>query len=177
MPKKFRKPVGRQRTVGRFFRGLPVVDATEPLRIVVRREDIAKGRRLDPNQCVFAQACKRMFDSHTVLFLRRVAYVELPDAKGKRLVHRFVISNSTADRIAHFDKTGEHPEGGFVLNAPSKRRTMEGIAAYEAKYRQAIAEGKHVPKSGVRRPGTRYLRTMQGVRDGRGRLGINYAIT
>lgn len=178
MPKKGTKNRinhgGRPVEVGRFFRGLPVVEATEPLRIVVNKSDIKSGKRLDPNNCVFAQACKRLFNSHAVLFLRRTAYVELPDSKGIRQVHRFMISKETADKIHHFDKTGEADEGGFILNPPPISRTIEAHKTYTKRYNREIATGKRTPQRGVRRK-SRFIKTMEGVRDGRGKLGINYA--
>lgn len=165
---------GRPQQVLKYFRGLPVIEATEPLRIVMNRDDIKKGKRLDPNNCAFAQACRRLFNSHAVLFLRRTAYVELPDAEGIRKVHRFCISSSVANAIAQFDKTGEAPEGGFLLKAPPPSRLMNTHRAYSDKYRAEIASGKRVPLARQRKRPTRYLKTMEGVRDGRGKLGINY---
>lgn len=166
---------GRPAEVGRFFRGLPVVDATESLRILVNREDIKRAKRLDPNNCVFAQACRRLFNSHAVLFLRRYAYVELPDEKNVRMVFRYVIPNATVDKIVHFDKTGEAAEGGFILNAPPKSMTIGAHRAYSRRYAKEVASGKRVPQQGVRRKNRFAIKTMEGVRDGRGKLGINYA--
>lgn len=167
---------GRPMEVGRFFRGLPVVDATEPLRIVVNKQDIKGAKRLDPNNCVFAQACRRLFNSHAVLFLRRTAYVELPDEKGIRVVNRFILSHETCEKIHHFDKTGEAEEGGFILNPPTASTTIAGKRKYTKKYKKAIASGQHVPeKRKSNKKNRRFLKTMEGIRDGRGKLGINYA--
>lgn len=174
MPTKPQKRNSRHAIVGRFFRGLPVTDALEPLRIVVNKSDLAKARRLDPNNCVFAQACRRLYDSHAVLVLRKVAYVELPDEKGRRIVNRFMISASTSEKIAEFDKTGEAPEGGFIFNAPSANKRMDAERAYGAKYKKAVAAGTHIPKKAPPKS-RKVIRTMLGVRDGRGKLGINYA--
>ena len=165
---------GRQAVVGRFFRGLPVVDADEPLRIILNNADIKNARKLDPNNCAFAQACRRLFDSHAVLFLRRTAYVELPDSKGKRKVNRFIISPEMASRIAEFDKTGKCDEGGFILNPPNASKKLGLAAAYERKRRAAIASGDLKPKR-RNKPNKKYAKAMLGVRDGRGKLGINYA--
>lgn len=165
----------RHKEVHRFFRGLPVVDAEDTLRIVVSRQDIKSATRLDPNNCVFAQACRRLFNSHAVLFLRRTAYVELPNEKGIRQVNRYVISGDTAAKIAHFDKTGEAAEGGFLLLPPSPSKTMQAHKAYNVKYRQDVYYGRRTPKPhGPLK--ARKSRTMFGVRDGRGKLGINYAL-
>lgn len=163
----------RQAVVGRFFRGLPVVDATESLRIVVNKSDIARARRLDPNNCVFAQACRRLYDSHAVLVLRKTAYVELPDDSGRRVVNRFIISENTSEKIVTFDKTGEAPEGGFLFNAPTASKTMDAERKYALKHKGDIRSGRHTPKKRTKQ--TRISRTMFGVRDGRGKLGINYA--
>lgn len=165
---------GRQAVVGRYFRGLPVIDATESLRVVINRADIAKARKLDPNNCVFAQACRRLYDSHAVLVLRRTAYVELPDDNGRRTVNRFVLSDETNGKIVRFDKTGEAPEGGFLFNAPSKSNTMDAKAKYGKAYDRAVRNGSHKVKA-TGKPNKKALRAMIGVRDGRGKLGINYA--
>lgn len=164
---------GRHAVVGRFFRGLPVVDAAEPLRIVVNKADIKNARRLDPNNCVFAQACRRLYDSHAVLVLRRTAYVELPDDNGRRVVNRFTISTETTEKIAKFDKSGEAPEGGFVFNKPSVSQKMGNKQLYSNKYRKEVRAGTRriTPST----PNRKSLRSMLGVRDGRGKLGINYA--
>lgn len=167
------KHVGRQAVVGRFFHGLPVVDATEPLRIVVNKTDLRKAKPLDPNNCVFAQACRRLFESHAVLILRRTAYVELPDSKGKRKVNRFIISDDVRDRIVRFDKTGKANEGGFIFNAPAESQRMDAKQSYGSKYRKAISSGKH--RISHTKPNKKHARAMLGVRDGRGKLGINYA--
>ncbi len=174
MPRK--KNSGRQAVVGRYFRGLPVVDATEPLRVMINSADKQKARRLDPNNCVFAQACRRLYDSHAVLVLRRTAYVELPDSRGRRVVNKFVISSQTKDLIALFDKTGEAPEGGFVFLAPSPSKTMDAHRKYNEKYRREIGNG-HRTVTRTNKKNAKYERTMVGVRDGRGKLGINYAFS
>lgn len=165
---------GRQAIVGRFFRGLPVLEATEPLRITVLREDIGKATRLDPNKCVFAQACKRLFDSHAVLFLRRRAYVELPDSRGRRVVFRYIIDNEMLEKIVTFDKTGVAPEGGFVLQPPSVSMTIEAHTKYWKAHKAALRAGtkKRGPSRG---PSRTRAKAMSLVRDGRGKLGINYA--
>jgi hypothetical protein len=174
LPRKQKKPLGRhQLEVHRFFRGLPVVDATEPLRVVVNKTDIRTAKRLDPNNCVFAQACRRLFNSHAVLFLRRTAYVELPDSRGRRVVNRFKITPTVFDRIVKFDKTGEADEGGFLLKPPVPSQRIEAHAAYAKRYRRELYEGKRTVKA--TRPNKRYQKGMLGVRDGRGKLGINYA--
>lgn len=165
---------GRQAVVGRFFRGLPVLEATEPLRITVLRQDIAQAQRLDPNNCVFAKACKRLFDSHAVLFLRRRAYVELPDSKGKRVVFRYIINDEMLDQIIAFDKTGIAPEGGFVLNPPSPSTTIDAIHKAWKRHEADLRAGKK-RKGPTRGPSKVRAKAMSLVRDGRGKLGINYA--
>lgn len=172
-----RKSPARRRpadaVVGRFFQGLPVIDAAEPLRVVVNRADVAGARKLDPNNCAFAKACRRLFDAHTVLVLRRTAYVELPDRNGRRIVNRFVISNATADKIITFDQTGEFPEGGFIFSAPPPSKTMDAHVKYAREYARREKNGH---KATVKRAKPRRSKvTLSLVRDGRGKLGINYA--
>lgn len=170
---KAKRNRGRQAIVGRYFRGLPVIEAAEPLRIIVNSVDKGKSKRLDPNNCVFAQACKRLFNSHAVLFLRTTAYVELPDSKGRRTVNRFKIPVETRNAIVTFDKTGEAPEGGFIIVPPTKCNTMSAHTAYSKRYQEELRTGKR--KITRRYKPSRVRATLANVRDGRGKLGINYA--
>lgn len=110
----------------RTFGGLPVIDATENLRVFVNKEDIAKSVRSDPKRCVYAQACKRLFGATTILFLRSVAYVDLPDENNVRSINRFTLTANVRKKIEEFDKTGKAHPGGFLLVAPPATMTLEG---------------------------------------------------
>lgn len=158
--------------IRRHFGELPVVDAAESLRLVVRESDISKARPQNPETCVFARACKRQFGSRKVLFLRRVAYIELADKNGNRVVNRFLLRKEVADQIIKFDKTGEARPGGYLLAKPCSSRTLENMREYAAR-----RDLEHWESHGTARPrpGLKKISKDRGisaelndVRDGRG---------
>lgn len=129
--------------IERFWKGLPVEDAKTPLRVIVKPADIETAQRKDPEHCVFANACKRLFDSSAVVFLRSYAYVDLPNEKGERIVNRFRLERDARAYIKHFDKTGLAGPGGFLLSAPPPSQTLEAGRQYSKARRQRIINGQH----------------------------------
>lgn len=114
--------------ISREFEGLPVVDAENDIRLIINSEDIEKSKnnQKDFEHCVFAESCRRLYDSKKVLFMRKVAYMEMPNEDGEHRVERFMISDKAQKVIADFDK-GNSPEPGtaFVFKAPSEVETLE----------------------------------------------------
>lgn len=107
------------RDIERLWGNIPVVDATSDLRIFIKQCDIAKATRQDPEYCVLAQACSRLFGSSKVLFYRCVAYVELPDSNGVRKVERFIMKGDARSIVENFDSGKDViPDAGFLLRAP-----------------------------------------------------------
>lgn len=136
--------------IRRLWGGLPVVDATKALRLFVRPEDVEKATPKDPGCCVFAQACKRVFNVDKILFFRSVAYVELPDREGKHRVERFFLPLTTRRYIAAFDRgEGIIPEAGFELVPPPP---SERFANKRAENRARRAARKEL--SGTRESGS-----------------------
>lgn len=112
--------------IQRTWGDVPVLDATENLRVFILPEDATSAVRKDPGCCVFARACQRTFGATKVLFFRRVAYVELPDSAGKKRVERFFMDKGMRKLVEAFDSgKGVIPEGGFLLKAPSPGMTFE----------------------------------------------------
>ena len=153
----------------RYFNGLPVIDAKDSLRIFVNARDIRAATAKDPEHCVYAQACRRLFGSTTIVFLRTKAYIDLPDEKGRRFVNRFEINRAVREQITHFDLTGEAAEGGFLLSAPAPSQTLDA----QREYGRTKRDPSHVPQSEAKRratiDGSRVISaTLVGVRDGRG---------
>jgi hypothetical protein len=109
----------------RTFAGLPVYEAGHDQTIVLRPEDIKCAVQGDPRHCAFANAAKRMFSADTVIFDRTVAYIELPDEGNKKALIRFTLPHKTVACLKHFDETGQAPEGGFKLRAPTPARTLD----------------------------------------------------
>jgi hypothetical protein len=159
--------------VERIFEGLPVIDAKNSISVYVQNRDIKKAKRKDPRHCVLAEACRRQYHSRAVLFLRRVAYVDLPDKNGKRCVHRFRLTPRTQEQIADFDKYGKAAPNGFLLSAPPPSNTLQSQADYAHKMRKLVAMGKHVPKTRKPNKKTVHRAARVEVRDGRGKYGLS----
>jgi hypothetical protein len=125
----------------RMFEGIPVVEAKKELRVFINSDDIKTAIRKDPAHCAFSNACRRLFGSHSVVFFRTVAYVELPDGKGSTRIERFALTKETKRLIIKFDRTGKASTDGYVLIPPSIGFTMD--------YRRKI--GQEYSASGRRR--------------------------
>jgi hypothetical protein len=123
--------------IQRTWGDVPVLDATENLRVFILPEDTVGAVRKDPGCCVFARACQRTFGATKVLFFRSVAYVELPDDAGKKRVERFTMTPGMRKLVEAFD-AGKSviPEGGFLLKAPTYSRTFEHSRAKKTAQRE-----------------------------------------
>ncbi len=116
------------REITRLWGDVPVVDAKKDLRVFITPSDVESATRKDPGACVFAKACSRSFGCKRVLIYRATAYVELPSENGALKVERFTLTPAMRSLVEAFDK-GEIviPAAGFVLRAPSKSQTLDGI--------------------------------------------------
>jgi hypothetical protein len=109
----------------RIWGDTPIVDAKNELRIVVQACDVQGAKRKDPEHCVFARACRRMFGAKKILFYKQVAYVEIPNTNGTKRVERFLLSKDVRKSIQQFDRDGSTlPNGGFVLQPPHASQTL-----------------------------------------------------
>jgi hypothetical protein len=156
-----------QQVSERYFEGLPVVDAKDNLRVFVTAADIRKAKPQDPEHCVYAEACRRLFGATKIVFLRTKAYVDLPDETGRRFVNRFEIGRDVREKIIHFDQTGEGAEGGFLLSRPAPSQKLDAQREYGRNWRndtERQSKGQRAQMSGVRVVSA----TLHGVRDGRG---------
>lgn len=129
--------------ISRIFDGQPVADAKNDLLIVIKPDDLNKGKSKNFGQCVFAQACKRLFNSSKVFIMSSIAYISLPDAKGDYKVERFIISSLGKKLIADFDR-GVLPAPGtaFVFSAPSKGKSLDYLRKVSQKHYRAKREAK-----------------------------------
>lgn len=114
----------------RLFHGVPVVDAKRELRVFVLPEDIEHAQRNNPIECVFAQACRRLFGSHRVAFFHSVAYAELPLPAGGTRIERFMLPKMTRDSILVWDRAGVADPGGYLLTPPRAGQTLDYKLAY-----------------------------------------------
>lgn len=112
--------------IKRLWGDVEVTDAKDDLRVFINEDDLKGAVEKDPAECVFAQACKRLFGSTKVLFFRSVAYVELRKEDGTVRVERFVMPDTMRALVEAFDKgEGVIPKAGFVLRSPAPGRTLE----------------------------------------------------
>lgn len=130
-----------QQAMLRMFHGLPVVDAEAPLRIFPIAADISGAKIKDPENCILARACKRMFGSKSILFWRTTAYVELTDENGTPRVERFKLSGYARKAIEKFDKTGIANPAGYTLSPPAPGVSLECQRLQHQARREAIASG------------------------------------
>ena len=121
---------------GRFWKGVEIKEATTPLRVVTIEDDATGAKQKDWSECVFARACKRLFNSTSVAFFRSIAYVEILDESGKPYVERYQMDTKIRDQIEKFDKTGKMPPGGFVLKPPRPSYTLNDKIKRNAKARK-----------------------------------------
>lgn len=162
--------------IERLWGGMPVRDARKDLRIVPTRADVRTAKRGDPEQCVFSQACRRQFGSSQVMFLRGVAYIDLPQEDGSRVVERFLVPPAMRELIVNFDKGSSVPVAGFMLNRPSRCMTLHGKRIRHARWRMAAASTSKRPQIRGSRVGERGVGKYSdplivlGVRHGTGRV-------
>lgn len=156
------RPSKVQHEMKRLWGDFPVVDASSELRVFPNAKDIHDGRPKDPTNCAFSQACKRLYGSSKVMFLRNVAYVDLPQADGSRRVERFMLTQPMRRLIEEFDQTGVASPGGYVLRPPTPSFTFEGRKEYNDR-RQGRERVEHGPYGKRTDP-----LTLAGVRNGAG---------
>lgn len=138
--------------VQRIWNGLPVFDAPHDLYIMPNESDRKQAIRKNPRKCMFALTCERVYESENVLFLKNIAYVDLPDKDGGRAVFRFVLSKTAREAITNFDTNKPVPKGfGVFLLRPETGDTLERQKEYRERYKKSMraAEiiGGYTPKA------------------------------
>lgn len=125
------------------FGDLPLIEARDSMIVYVSKQDIATAVRGDPRNCVFARSCQRAFGSRAVLFYPTVAYVDMLDEEGERVVMRFRVNGKTREQVERFDREEDVLEATFKLQPISKTQTL----TYKSKKRKArdkaLADGTH----------------------------------
>lgn len=102
-----------------------------------------------PENCTYALGCRRQIGARHAVFLRTVAYVDVPCTSAEvekygsdRKVLRYVIPAASRRQIAAFDTGGVVEKGAFRLKAPT---TYERI---DRPRRESKGPGGHVKKNG-----------------------------
>ena len=172
MPKSNMTEARKQ--IRRLWGDLEVVEAHKDLRVFIRPSDVKKARAKDPEQCVFAKACRRQFDATKVLFLKSVAYVDLPGEDGVRRVERFQMSPQMRDLVESFDRGQPIRDvAGFELRKPRPSYTLQAKAEKSKAERQRRSRRRKSAEASSRGKGA-YTRPAMpvdmSVRNGMGRV-------
>jgi hypothetical protein len=129
----------------RLYGNLPIEDAIANLLITVAEPDKIGAVMRDPENCVLAKTCKRLFGSSKVVFFKRFSYVDLPNEEGTRTIYRF--ENTTkiqAALVRYEDKSGDggFDAGTYILKAPSPANRLDRSLKYSRDRRAKPGEKK-----------------------------------
>ncbi len=129
------------------YKGLPLIDADEDLKIEVLTADVAKSRRNDPSNCAATVASKRILKTDVEVHLSRT-YVKAPD--GQAWI-RFLTPQSISREITAFDRHAAFEPGDYVLKAPAETQRL-GQWAKKARVRTVTSKKrvKHHMTANVR---------------------------
>lgn len=125
------------------FDGIPIVDADADFSLIIRNTAVksAKGNERDATNCILAKACAKQVGASTVAFLRTTAYLELPDARGKKRVVRYHLDKDAQAIVAAFDR-GKTVKGEVMvtLKAPAPSQRLDHLRQKEQKLRKKRRE-------------------------------------
>jgi hypothetical protein len=165
---------GRQTAeVRRIIGTYPIVEATADILIYVNAGDAAGAIPGDPNNCVFAKACKRSYGSRGVLFFPTVAYIDMPNEEGERVIFRARVKEKTRQAIEALDVLGDRYEGTFRLYAMPPSETISARRKAAHRRRRRKRQGTYVvnPKiqaaARAQRKRRKFMKHL-GLRDGSG---------
>lgn len=94
--------------------GLPVFDATAPVKLIVTPKDVAKGDTKDPAACAAAQSAIRLLHADEARVHLGRTYLRF----GKRWT-RYQTTEAVRAEIISFDRGGKFAPGEYHLSAPS----------------------------------------------------------
>src|SRR5262249_2764086 len=100
---------------------IPVVDAKFDTLIQPNQSDIDNGVPKSRTACMYALACKRLFESEFAVIARTVAYIEIKGKNGKPQVWRFIIRDPAKIQIEDFDAGATVTSEAVVFAAPKGR--------------------------------------------------------
>lgn len=166
---------GSLELVRRWFEGLEVIEAKDPLRIQPNQDDIVGAIASNPAKCVFSRACKRQWESTKVMFFGTVAYIDLLDDDGKRHVERFTIPRKARAYIREFDEGKVTVPKGFTLLPPAPNETIEGKRKRAEKCRPALLKGKATRRKHPKASPTPSKFSISAGRLGIGRVQFPYS--
>jgi hypothetical protein len=163
-PSKVTKRRGRnaeqESYLQRTFGDLPVVDATDDLRVPITASALGRSKRKDPEHCMFAEACRDVLKSSAAVFFKTTAYVDVVGKDGVRRVERFTLTPEMRDLIERFDRglKVKADDAWLVLKAPTLGRSLEYTRKKNKALRRAKRLGTYVAK-GPERAGQKATRS------------------
>lgn len=160
----------------RTFNGIPIVDAKADFTLMVRTSSVkaAEGQEKDAANCILAKACREQVGASIVAFFRRVAYLELPDSRGRKRVVRYKLDDDAAAIVAAFDR-GKSVRGEVMvtLKAPRKSESLDAVRKksrdLRERHRAAILNGIIIEKGSKSGPSPHKAKVLNlDVRNGQG---------
>jgi len=111
------------------------------------------GNPDDPFSCKIAVASKRMFGCQHAIIVGTIAYLDLPDGRGGRVITRFLLSKAAREVVLRNDKGRDAlvPETIKLLAMP-KTKTLKYQRTQAAKRR---SNPTYLKKDRLRRNNTR----------------------
>lgn len=157
----------------RIFKGMRVVDADDSILISPNDDDALSAVAGDPTRCTVARFFQRAYGSSAVVVLRTVAYVDLAEPSGERVVRRFKVPTQTLEYIIRpNDEHGRPIPGTYKLLPPTPGQRLEHQAkikrAGDQRRREARIKGELRRPKSPGRPGKRGQSTIGILRDGGG---------
>ena len=133
---------------------IPVIDGKFSFLIEPTKEDIENAIKGDHTECMYARACRRLYNCELVWITRTLAYVELNNKKGEPELRRFILKDPARNQVKGFDK-GDYatpeavifaqPLGCYSLDA---KRYTEARRRVRAKNKKKSAYIKGESKGG-----------------------------
>lgn len=100
--------------------GLPIVDATRPLRLKVEPSDINRRARKSPSHCALAECASRMYKTEARVYMTR-AYIKSADGQSWT---RYQIPGTAQREITAFDRGAAFEPGDYRLTAPAPQNRL-----------------------------------------------------
>lgn len=129
---------------------IPVIDGKFSFLIQPTKEDIKNGVPGDHTECMYARACRRLYNCELVWITRTLAYLELNNKKGEPELRRFILKDPARSQVKGFDK-GEvdtpeavifaEPKGAFSLDAKRETEARRRVRS-KSKKKSAYIKGE-----------------------------------
>lgn len=145
-----KRPRKQTETLVRYYGDMKVVEAKNAVMLHITEADVKGAIPRDPHNCAFAQACRRIFESTTVSFMRSYSYMDMVGSDGIRRLYRFKNPVATKRVIEEFDRTRKMPVGlTFRLDPMPKGHTLDRKKKRADKYNKRKQAGEVVIRASI----------------------------